>query len=310
MEFLEKAQQSDGSWRSQKYRDMQSGYELTPLVAKALAFSGRTRSLSKATAFLAGAEMAELSYPVYTASMLLLSSTRYAGSGLNPEFWRKKLLEFQLVEVNGWKPEDPDYGGWGYALRPPKAGGSDPMAHSNLTSTCFAVGALGMNSALEKAARFVFSCQGSDGGFFACPGSEQVLNKAGPGVSYGSASADGLRCLYRLKAPAERIASAEAWLKEHFSAGVHPGAFPESRYEDRDSLFYYYAWSVAHAVAASVRRGQPIPSGRDMLVALKEQVLRGQQTDGSFVNPVGATREDDPLVATPMAIAVLALAAA
>lgn len=307
LDFLESAQQPDGSWRSQHYRDMQSGYELTPMVAKALAFSGRPSALEKALHFLEGATTSELTYPVYTAALLLLLSTRTSAARLQAEFWKRKLLEYQLAEGNGWKPTQLDYGGWGYALKPPRANGSDPMAHSNLTSTCFAVGALGSGPALEKASHFVYRCQAEDGGFFACPGSEPVLNKAGPGISYGSASADGLRCLYRLKAPDERIARAEAWLEQHFSATTHPGAFPASRYEDRDSLYFYYAWSVAHAVAASQRRGKPVASGKVWLQQLVGQLESRQRADGSFVNPVGATREDDPLVATPMAAAVLAL---
>mgnify|MGYP001286566124 CR=1 FL=1 len=54
--------------------------------------------------------------------------------------------------------------------------------------------------------------------------------------------------------------------------------------------------------------GKPMASGKAWLQQLVSQLESRQRPDGSFVNPVGATREDDPLVATPMAAAVLALA--
>lgn len=290
-DYLLSRQRSDGSWRSEHYRDMSSGYELTPMIAKALAYAGL--DMTRARDFMRGAAQAELVYPTYTAALMLL------WLGKDQPGWRERLLGLQLSPANGFRPADPDFGGWGYAMKAPQPG----QAHSNVTSTCFAVGALGP---VEGALAFVRRCQCDDGGFCAAA-ADPVLDKAGPRVSYGSASADGLRCLYRLGGRAEEVARAEKWLIEHFSARVHPGAFPPARYEDRDSLFFYYFWSLAHALAAAARRGRPLPRTPEMFAAMVERLVELQRPDGSFANPVGATREDDPLVATPMALAVLRL---
>lgn len=310
-DFLLGCQKPDGSWRSDKYSDMASGYELTPMVTKALVYSARDPSaIFKALKFMQNGPSQNLIYPVYTSALMLLLLSRIPQNHKDMGPWRKLLLQYQLAASNGWKPTDLDFGGWGYAMKPPQAGAGDPMAHSNLTSTCFAVGALdvaGGRQALSAAARFVERCRNpKDGGFFATP-NDPVLNKAGPGVSYGSATADGLRCLYRVSGKAQPVKAAEQWLTRNFSVEVHPGAFPQSRFEDRDSLFFYYLWSLAHCIKAAERIGMPWPRQKSMLEAMRQRLEKLQNADGSFSNPMGATREDDPLVATPMALAVLQL---
>lgn len=308
-QFLLSQQKKDGSWRSDHYTDMSSGYELTPVVAKALAFSGAEGPPAKAMTFMESALQQGkvgpgLVYPVYTASLMVMLLARTGSPQM--EIWRDFLLSHQLSSQLGWKPEDPDYGGWGYAMTPPKAGSNDPMAHSNLTSTCFACGALALSgmSPKEPALPFVQRCQDpKSGGFFACPG-PSVLNKAGDGVAYGSATSDGLRLLRRLGGSKSAIGLAQGWLDRNFSAKVHPGNFPSSRLEDRDSLYYYYLWSTAHALRMLPQSDQV----KGMFQAMESQLLGLQQPDGSFRNSMGATREDDPLVATPMAMAVLGLA--
>lgn len=304
LDYLESQQQKDGAWRSAHYTDMAGGFELTPMVAKALKFGGRVQSVERALKFL-GSEIPErLTYPVYTSALMLMLLPPQLGD--LRQRWQEHLLSYQLSPELGWKPQDPEFGGWGYAMRPPARGSGDPMATSNLTSTCFACGALRFaglkaeDARMQAALTFVERCQHpADGGFFACPG-DSVLNKAGPGVSYGSASCDGLRCLHLLGASPERCQQTLGWLEQHFSAQVQPGDFPSSRWEDRDSLYYYYLWSAAHALRSEPRWA---PQRR----AMREQLVALQSPDGSFRNRLGATREDDPLVATPMALAGLAL---
>ena len=154
---------------------------------------------------------------------------------------------------------------------------------------------------------FVLRCQSEAGGFFAAPGIE-ALNKAGPGVPYGSASADGIRALLRcgvgLQDPA--VKGGAGWMMEHFQALTHSGDFPESRFEDRDSLYFYYLWSTAHALSALQRAGDRRDRSK-AAKAITRALLKLQQPDGSWRNSKGAAREDEPLVATPMALAAITL---
>ena len=48
------------------------------------------------------------------------------------------------------------------------------------------------------------------------------------------------------------------------------------------------------------------PEDCDAVLLLAEELLRRQQTNGSWVNAAVEVREDDPLVATPLAVAALA----
>ncbi len=287
--------------------------ELTPFAAKALTFSGKS-SDDKGLAFLLAGKRAELVYPVYTAAGTLLLLSR-ASDPKPREEWLQYLSGYQLTEDLGWKPADLDYGGWGYAMKPPRKGGGDPLGSSNLSSTTFALGALAVSGVkptdprLQKALAFARRCQNPDGGFLTNL-SDPTMNKAGEKNSYGSASSDGLRALLRAGLPPTDPAVVKAWqwVEKNFNPRVQPGAFPEARFADRDGLLYYYLWSTAHALAARERAGAPPDeTTRKMWREMCLQVVQSQQPDGSWRNPSSASREDDPLVATPMAMAVLAL---
>jgi hypothetical protein len=84
------------------------------------------------------------------------------------------------------------------------------------------------------------------------------------------------------------------------------GIFPESRWEDRDSLYFYYLWTTAHALAAAGRAGDKTDHSA-IKKAIVTKLVQLQQPDGSWRNRLGGLREDDPLVATPFALAALAL---
>src|SRR5262249_21242581 len=139
--------------------------------------------------------------------------------------WLAYLRQRQLTEELGWRPEDKEYGGWGYCRglpRKPTPGViSLPLIESNLSATLLALAALrgagvpGDDLAVRKALTFVVRCQNGppgrhgderfdDGGFFFIY-DDPVRNKAGAlgqgaagrprFASYGSTTADGLRAL-------------------------------------------------------------------------------------------------------------------
>ena len=227
------------------------------------------------------------------------------------------LRERQLVERNGWRPTDPSHGGWGYhdgiptRVHPPDEG-----REANLSATLFAAGALALagvppdDPALVAARGFVARCRRpDDGGFFFSPAVPDG-NKAGADATtfraYGSMTADGVRALLRLGAPASHpdVVAAAAWLDARFDAERNPGDFPAVAEVRRGSSYYYWTWSAAHALRDL---GKPtVHAGKTRWAeALAEALLARQRPDGSWANPMSEMREDDPVVATSFATAAL-----
>lgn len=259
--------------------------------------------------------------------------------------WLRYLMSYRLGSDLGWSPSDTEAGGWGYALRPPRkpeqAEFRQPFNDSNLSATVYAIGALGRGGIPIEAAGdqalaaeilgFVIRCQNfpddpekadsrfDDGGFFMCP-TNPVQNKAGSsGVdatgraryrSYGSTTADGLRALMRLGLPRShpRVHAAQTWLERRFTVKTNPGDFAEMNEELRDAVYYYYVWSLSHALMHLGGRTVNTPGGPvDWAQTLADELLHRQNENGSWTNRFTAAQEDDPLVATPFAAAALIL---
>lgn len=274
-----------------------------------------------------------------TAALAARALQRHGAERRQVEAWIAILRRHQLVERLGWPQVDAEFGGWGYAVVEPRRPGPDevrlPLLEPNLSATVFAVEALraagaGADDAAVAAARvFVERCQNvaaapatadpafDDGGFFFVLADAQ-RTKAGPAgrdrhgrerfLSYGSATADGLRALLACGLPADqpRVTAARAWLERHFTPDVHAGRFPEERHVFRDACSFYYAWSVAAAFAASgVEEARTAAGPVEWRRALAASLVARQAADGSWANPQAAVREDEPLVATPFAVAAL-----
>jgi squalene-hopene/tetraprenyl-beta-curcumene cyclase len=291
--FLLGRQSHDGAWRSDIYGSFRDGTALTPLVLGALRScpcSPRlTRSCRKGTLYLAARARPDgtidegkygFSYPVYTSAgaVLVLGEQRKARAA-----WLGYLRQRQLTEDLGWQPADKEYGGWGFSNRLPRTPPEEALTESNLSATVFALEALlaaGLptrDPPFAKALTFVRRCQNyaddpkrrdpafDDGGFFFIY-DDADRNKAGAAGkdrwgrprfrSYGSATADGLRCLLACGLPAghPRVRAARNWLRKNFSARRTPGRFGEDDEVKRQGVYYYYAWSVARALYAGGHR--------------------------------------------------------
>jgi len=289
----------------------------------------------------------DLHYPVYTSAMASRvvahpKPTDAPGCGGQAAFL-EYLANRQLVERLGWTAEDPYYGGWGYSIglpeKPADGGHAGPFNSSNLSATTFAVAAFRSaktdkdNKVFKAALQFVFRCQNfgddprfDDGGFFFMP-DDEAQNKAGAcGVddkgeqrfrSYGTMTADGIRCLIRCGLPVDhpRVEAARKWLADRFSATENPGQFPPDRISLKDATYYYWVWSFAHAMIA-LRTSQfelgdaadeNSTESVDWPRVLARQLLKLQREDGTWINELSAGMEDDPLVATPWATAALAI---
>lgn len=355
--YLTERQSPDGAWRSEVYAVFRAGGALTPLMLTTLIPVQTDHPVARNAVHHGVAFLMSMidgqgrlhplpdvdAFPVYSASMAgwvlgmeAPMDRRHAARSA----WLDHLRARRLGSELGWKPSDPQFGGWGYAtvipLRP-KTDSPAELAHeSNLSATLFGLAALRLSGvasddpAIVEVRRFVERCQNyahadfadsayDDGGFFLST-TDAARNKAGESGtdpfgrsrmrSYGSATADGLRSLLLCGAAPDhpRVAAARRWLETHFTAESNPGAFPVDRGGLRHATYYYYCWSVSHALARMGRRELPSPSGPvDWAAALTDELIRRQRPDGSWRNDHGDSKEDDPLVATSFAIAALAV---
>jgi hypothetical protein len=119
-----------------------------------------------------------------------------------------------------------------------------------------------------KARLFAERCR-ADGGFLFTPSASWGhMNKAGPGKGYATATLDAARIL-----------------------GIAPEGLAKAG-KIEDALFFYRSFLEAKVLRA--------PDVRDRL-------LSRQRADGSWKNADGLMKEDDPLVATGLALAALGL---
>lgn len=323
--YLLGLQNPDGAWKSGRYPVFKDGYSLTPMVCLALQTGGgSTAAVSKAADFmLSMTRQAEekLIFPVYCLAMCLVAFSDRGGAPWKTK--REEILAYmrqqQLTDALGWSPEDLPFGGWGESIKPyQKPAPGRPIEESrapNLSNAMFALEALraaGLDEkdpAMQNGMKFVERCQnfgeGGDGGFFFSP-THQKQNKAGAFHSYGSTTADGVRALMAAGATADspRVQAARQWLIRKFDSDKNPGEFPEDRRRWQEGLLYYWGWSASLALLQSAPAGEPRPPL--WATQLADSILRRQKPDGTWSNPEALLLEDDPLVATFMAIGTLA----
>ena len=352
------AQAPDGAWRSDTYGALKAGPALTPHVMSSLFFipqagpDGR-KAFDRGVEYLVGfvgddgrARLAprELMFPIFaaaSASRVVALADKSPRNLAAQQAWLAYLRDRQLNESLGWRPDDRQYGGWGFSLAPPrKPPPGEPLDRfyeSNMVATVWALAALRSakvppdDPSYGQILVFARKCQNfaaardradgdyDDGGFFFIPG-DPVQNKAGiAGTdrhgrrrfrSYGTMTADGLRILLRCGLPPShpRVVAARRWLARNFSATANPGTFAPDREVLRNATYYYWAWAVAHTWIALRSSEMNTPAGRiDGAVALAEELLRRQRPDGSWVNRYTDAKEDDPLVSTPYSAAALAI---
>ncbi len=355
-EYLVGKQHRDGSWRSETYGIFKDGTALTPFVANAVFFlpdspAGTKRSFNQAVRYtvrlvdkkgFVKAGPFGLDFPVLTAASacrILELADQTPDMTRARKSWLRFLQDRRLSAKLGWKPSDPEFGGWGFApVIPRKPGPGKPrpqFVESNLVATLF--GIMGLRSgkvpasdpSFKEILAFVERCQNykefpdlfDDGGFYFLPANtDDVQNKAGAAGkdglgrlrfhSYGSMTADGLRALIRCGLPPDhpRVRAARAWLEGFFSASVHPGRWANGRENLRDAHYYYYVWSVAHAFLALNLKEIETPSGKVRWAeALANELIRRQRPDGSWKNNFNDAKEDDPLIATAWASSALAI---
>jgi hypothetical protein len=293
IEWILAMQDEDGAWRGREIAVLRPGPAMTAFVLYTLTrrphvqFSDR---LERAARYLES-QTDETDYPNYTKSLTVLSFVALDRKNPVPRLV-DALKRAQLDESEGWSPSDPEYGGWAFG------GPSQPKPHAHrldISMTRFALEALAAagvpadDPVWARARRFLESCQNPDGGFIFTPLSGQ--NKAGERLSYGSATADGLLALQFAQGAPERIESARGWIQKNFRADQCPGFPPDHPRNWSDGLLGYWLAAASRNV--------------DRKPAIKEALLDRQKPDGSWVNPSDLMLENEPLLATTLAVLAL-----
>ncbi len=350
---LARAQDTRGAIVAPTYAAFREGHATTALAALAL---GQAPGAQAAAAYRRAVDFVATSvggdgrfgvppppYALYVAALgaLVLSTPGNERHRAARDVLLAEVRRRQLGADNGWRPGEPSFGGWGYAILPPVRptfAGYDP-AHddertANLSATLLAVGALRLagvaadDPALLAARGFVERCQNrraacagepcpADGGFNFTPApAMRDSNKAGaiaggPPRSYGTMTADGVRALVRLGVALDdpRVDEARAWLAARFDAEAAPGDFPPEAESRRAAGYYYWTWTAAHALHHLGARELATTRGPVAWApALAHALLARQAADGTWRNPATELREDDPVVATSLAMAALTVA--
>ena len=325
--YLWQRQDEDGGWHGTQYGLLRSGQSLTGLVLNALldipkAVSDLPRDRMMAgVSFLmhhidddgAVGRMGDVAdYPNYATALALKAVCRAPMPlrTFSPSAMVECLRRQQFTQENGWTPEDPAYGAWGMGgdVRTPPAPG-----HVDLSMTRYvleALAATGLSAGdpvFEKASVFLGRCQNDlpagDGGFYFSP-VVVGANKAGPGGdgyrSYGTTTADGVLSLFAIGRGADdrRVRAAGDWLASRHSADGVPGfdVAGENGGKWSQGLWFYYAAASATALRKLGLAHNP---------ALTPALLERQRGDGSWANPEKQVKEDEPLIATALAVRAL-----
>jgi hypothetical protein len=340
-DWLWSRQAADGGWHATTYGFLRSGQALTPFVLDALLRSPAARSrapsgaVERALAFvragvdddgsLGRRDPDVLEYPNYATSYGVLCLLE-AGSGSDRRLvdrMCRRLLSEQYREDGGFRPDDPAYGGWGF-------GGTQPRGvpgHMDLAHTRRVLDALAAAGRLDDATRsraetflrrvqnlvpsrvplhhVAEDGQGPDGGFWFSPvvlSANKAPNRGGLWGSYATATCDGLLSLLAAGVPAsdDRVRQAREWLEGRPGLDAVAGIPSESEQPTRwgGAIRYYHL-----AVRAEAGKALGAPSRREEVAAL----LRGDaKPDGSFANDNPLMKEDEPLIATALALVALA----
>jgi hypothetical protein len=332
------AQQSeDGGWHSATYGQMRCGAANSALVLYALSYLPKDANrdslphIRRGYSFVLSNQHDDgfargpdgcSDFPNYATALTLASLERLGGDDWRPR--RARMRQYLLASQQTLStPSRRAFGGWSHT------GGKDrdllSPADEDISVTAASLEALNRIGAMNGASRtaaleFLAQCQNwrdspeVDGGFCFRPIPDDPLNKAGwhtrdgmpvRGRSYASATADGLCALVDcgLDLDDPRVQAAVRWLRGHEAVDHVPGIPQEdAEVQMRDALVYYYFAALARAVE---RIPEAISQGHRRAVVTRLQSM--QRPDGSWSNRCSLMREDDPLVATPLALIALSI---
>jgi len=322
--WLLQRQRPDGAFPAPDYGVLRAAHSTTALAVLALArLRPRTGEVDAACArglaFLRrnGVAPAQaVDYPCYTAAYWIMAATELGPSthAGDLEVAVRALRRCQLATERGWRPEDPEFGGFGYGVdtsqRPAEADSVGLSTTSVAVRALIAAGVAPADPALVAARVFVERCQvvrpgdpEQHGGFVHRPGEGPLASKAGSGPRgprpYASTTCDGLLALAALgEARSEHADAARRWLECHAVPPVVAGfEASETRAQALEPGLRLYALA---ALAAALPL---VPQREHAWAAAIAGALRSRQRDdGAVVGWSPLFKEDDPMVGTLLAV--------
>lgn len=330
-------QAADGGWHSRSYGLMSNGAGNTALCLRVLASRAKNGAPAEKQAFERGVTFltkfqhadglvrsrdGAADFPVYATALLLIAL--HHGAAADDQLLqrlREGLLRAQRTTANGWRGVATDVGGWGPNVWTATEGESPVPA--NVSVTRYVLEALTLTGTLPPKCRagaleFLGRLQSdrthseAAGGFAFTPQFDHPLNK-GPKLEkaaselfarpYHSATCDGVLALWAcgLRPDDERMRDAMTAL---LKLPPHEFLSPEQVREPdatppalTTSLAFYDA-----AATAQVWRTLREERFSGFRSATIRTLLARQQPDGTWTNPVTWMREDDPLLATALAV--------
>lgn len=336
--YLWSMQGSDGGWHSETHGILKGGESLTPFILYALlgvpekVYKRDEQKIRHGLQFIRSAVNAHippgddaviLDYPNYSAAYALMTFREYgdASDSLIVEKLKDYLINQQFTEGRGITQDHPAYGGWGFgenALQPGVVGHVD-ISHTRRVLQALSLLLPEEHQVFHKARIYLSRVQNFnpsidenekpylDGGFFTSivtpetNKSNRVNDDSTRWESYATATADGLLALLYsgLDTTDQRVQAAADWLLDHRIMDYPEGIPHDDPGQWHKVMKYYHLCVRAEAHKALNKAG-------DLERSVLEILLAKQNPDGSFINPYGGpNKEDDPLLATALAIIAL-----
>lgn len=343
LEWLSSQQDPDGAWRSESYGQMRTGAGNTALIVYALSGLDDTARqhfdqdrLQRAIAFLLAslddqgfvrAGLTETDYPTYSTALTLLALKQLNDSKWNSQRSRlvRYLVNAQRSHNQGAGADDPQYGAWDQTGGPDAA--SQRYGQVDIAITSLVVRSLRDEAGVDQqvfdlAQVFLNRCRsicasGSNepaerGGFFFTTAYNDSRNKAGLLAcangstiprAYGTSTVDGILGLLACgaKVEDEEIRDSLHWLANHPAVETVPGFVDEKAQRTWGVGLRFYYW----AGLSQVLNISPPKDQQLFRTTLLKQLLLSQKPDGSWQNESHAMREDDPLIATALAVVAI-----
>lgn len=326
--WLWSQQGADGSWASGTYGVMASGQSASAFVLEALLDVPTDRvpfpadAASRAAGFLLsrvdpcgaiGFASDPPDYPVYATALTVSAIAR-----MRPAGWSSAVAPLiawlrtqQCGEAFAGQPAE---GGFPMGAKDPTR--ADTALHVDLSMSRRALEALvrgevpAADAAIARGVGFLRRSQTGDGSFLYSV-VEKALNKGHPDevgapMGYGSATADGVLGLLGCGVVADDAAVQRGidWLVAHHRVDANPGVQGGPFDAFALAMRNYYRAGAAQ-VFARAGRG-PVDWQAGLVAAIRAE----QDADGHLASPLALQKENDPFVATGLAVQALAAALA